>query len=385
VQDNRIPRYGARRLFGALALSACTWGASVAAAQRVVSSIDAGATTIRQGEEQFTGPSLAPAVSVVSQYFAVSANGSAAQFSSSWSVQGTAGASLFTPSFSGVSGEGWALAGGSAQQEGESSGQGLAGGRAHLGRSRWGFFAGAGGGSASDGSSIYIVRMTEGGAWARSERFRASARVVPVKLGDSTSFTDWPVSLSTSFPRAEARLNGGFRSGDRPAAWGAESRGWANVQVVVPFTGSASLVAGAGSYPADPMQGFPGGTFATVGVRMSTARRNVTAARQVGAVAERARRAGVQDFRISRGASRQATFEVRVDHAAAVEVIGDFTNWTAVPMARGASGWWRLTLPVQPGRHEINLRVDRGGWLVPPGLRVVADEFGGTVGVFELR
>jgi hypothetical protein len=376
----------ARRLVPALALFACTWEASPAEAQRIVSSIDVGATTIRQGQEQFTGPSIAPALSLTSEYLALSATGSAAQFSSSWSVQGWAGVSLFTPSSRGISGEGWALAGGSAQPRETHSGQGLAGGRAHFGGSRWGFFAGAAGGSASDGFTSYAVLMAEGGAWARAERFRGSARALPVKLGDSISFTDWPFSLGVSLSGAEGRLNGGFRSGDRPAVWGAESRAWANVQVIVPFAGRMSVVAGGGSYPADPMQGFPGGSFATMGVRVTTAPRGgTTVVRQVGAAAERAERAGVREFRLLRVGSRQATFEVRADRAASVELIGDFTNWTPVPLSRTSSGWWRVTLPVQPGRHEINLRVDDGGWLVPPGLRVMADEFGGAVGVFEIR
>jgi hypothetical protein len=36
---------------------------------------------------------------------------------------------------------------------------------------------------------------------------------------------------------------------------------------------------------------------------------------------------------------------------------------------------------VTPGVHEINLRIDRGVWLAPPGLPTRKDSFNGEVGL----
>jgi hypothetical protein len=64
-----------------------------------------------------------------------------------------------------------------------------------------------------------------------------------------------------------------------------------------------------------------------------------------------------------------------------VEISGDFTNWTPVPLKLGSNGWWDVTLPIGPGKYQMNLRLDGGEWLVPPGLLSMLDEFGGKVGL----
>jgi hypothetical protein len=33
----------------------------------------------------------------------------------------------------------------------------------------------------------------------------------------------------------------------------------------------------------------------------------------------------------------------------------------------------------------MNVRVDGGGWLAPPGLTTVVDEFGGVVGILVIE
>ena len=72
---------------------------------------------------------------------------------------------------------------------------------------------------------------------------------------------------------------------------------------------------------------------------------------------------------------------VNAPRAQLVEVTGDFTNWEPVPMLPTSGGWWAVTLPITPGKYQMNLRLDGGKWLVPPGLLSMADEFGGTVGL----
>jgi len=35
--------------------------------------------------------------------------------------------------------------------------------------------------------------------------------------------------------------------------------------------------------------------------------------------------------------------------------------------------------------YRVNLRVDGGPWIVPPGLPSVVDEFGGAVGILTIE
>jgi hypothetical protein len=42
---------------------------------------------------------------------------------------------------------------------------------------------------------------------------------------------------------------------------------------------------------------------------------------------------------------------------------------------------WELNVPVAPGWHQINVRVDGGPWMAPPGIPTTHDSFGGDVGL----
>lgn len=77
---------------------------------------------------------------------------------------------------------------------------------------------------------------------------------------------------------------------------------------------------------------------------------------------------------------RRAVFTLehpRARDAARVDVIGDFTAWAPVPLAR-VGGAWRGEVTVRPGVHHYGFQVD-GEWFVPedmPGN--VPDEWGRT-------
>jgi hypothetical protein len=45
------------------------------------------------------------------------------------------------------------------------------------------------------------------------------------------------------------------------------------------------------------------------------------------------------------------------------------------------NGEWSITRAISPGTHRIAIRVSGGGWMVPPNLPRVADDFGGEVGI----
>lgn len=54
------------------------------------------------------------------------------------------------------------------------------------------------------------------------------------------------------------------------------------------------------------------------------------------------------------------SFRVYLPHAARVEVVGDFTDWSRsrIPLQRQYPGWWTGTLNVKPGDHEFCYLID---------------------------
>lgn len=57
---------------------------------------------------------------------------------------------------------------------------------------------------------------------------------------------------------------------------------------------------------------------------------------------------------------------VRLDSAARqVQVSGDFSNWSPLPMKRAKDGAWTVELKLPPGEHQYRLVVD-GEWRDDP-------------------
>jgi len=68
-----------------------------------------------------------------------------------------------------------------------------------------------------------------------------------------------------------------------------------------------------------------------------------------------------------------------------VELMGDATEWSVVPMRRNVSGRWRAELKLPPGVHRVMVRADGGRWSAPPGVPVANDDYGGPVGMIVIR
>lgn len=65
-------------------------------------------------------------------------------------------------------------------------------------------------------------------------------------------------------------------------------------------------------------------------------------------------------------------------------VLGDFSGWEPVAMAR-AGGRWTVRLPLRPGTYHYGFRKADGEWFVPDGVAVVDDGFGGTSAVLVVQ
>jgi 1,4-alpha-glucan branching enzyme len=97
--------------------------------------------------------------------------------------------------------------------------------------------------------------------------------------------------------------------------------------------------------------------------------------------------ASVAAFQVARDREGKIAFHVTAPGAVAVEINGDFTNWTPMPLTADPHmrGQWSVTLPIAPGHYQMNVRVDGNKWMVPPGLLSMQDEFGGAVGLLVVQ
>jgi hypothetical protein len=176
------------------------------------------------------------------------------------------------------------------------------------------------------------------------------------------------------------------------AAVGGSSRVWASGSAVAWLTSGLAIVASGGSYPVDFTQGYPGGHFVSVALRVASRparKESRVAAPPLDALAEAATTtlaAGATAFEV-RASPTGGTRELRIRAASArsVEVNGDFTQWQPVSLVRADDGWWTITQAIAPGTYQINLRIDGGAWLAPPGLLTTKDEFGGIVGILTIE
>ena len=81
----------------------------------------------------------------------------------------------------------------------------------------------------------------------------------------------------------------------------------------------------------------------------------------------------------------QYRLRIRVLNADRVELASDCTAWQPVVMSRIADTLWESILPAAAGSHLVNIRIDGGSWIVPPGLVPKSDDFAGSVGVFVVE
>jgi hypothetical protein len=167
------------------------------------------------------------------------------------------------------------------------------------------------------------------------------------------------------------------------------AKSWGSVSATDWLTPVWGVVAAAGSYPVDPSQGFPGGRFVSLGVRLATARRNAPSIErraikgpEAGSTKESP---GVgQTFRIAK-IQGNTVLRFRAPSATRVEMTGDFTQWVPVDLQRSTDGWWTASLRTAPGTYQMNFRIDGGPWMVPPGMLSMKDEFGGETGLLVVE
>ncbi|HEX6627442.1 MAG TPA: glycogen-binding domain-containing protein [Gemmatimonadaceae bacterium] len=380
----RLPRIFFRRAVR-LSLAVAFCDAQFCAAQRLETTLDAGGVAI-----QYADTLSGVAGTVTPHVFGDWGNriadlsGTYSQFGSNWSIQGTASGSLFSR-VGGSLGELSLFGGGSTHRDGSRTGELLANARLHLQRRSNELFAGIGGGKTSFGNETRTILLGELGAEMDLENGNATFSFTPVTMGDSIKYADSQLSFVMQRPHFDLSALVGGRLGDQLTSLGGTTRVWGNVGVSRWLTPNLAIVASGGSYPIDPTQGYPGGRFVSLGLRIASAARRVSSP-SIDASASQSDSSGasVVKFLTDRNAG-VVTFRIFAPSAQSVELTGDFTNWDPLAAAPVGDGWWTVARPLIVGKYQMNLRIDGGKWVVPPGLLAIVDEFGGNVGLLVIE
>jgi len=359
--------------------------AQVAHGQRAEGTIDLGAMALRYADTVDTGAGVLSAHGLVDWTRAdADAFGTFSQFSSGgWSSQGALSASFFSPAVRRNLIELAGFDGGSVHQDGARTGEVVANIRFHNVHDWGDFFVGAGAGRTSFGGNSNNMVLGEVGVATHLQNVDATFVVSPVAV-DSLRYADNQLTLF--WARGGLTVQGllGFRAGDQIDELGATARTWGSVSAVAWLRPYIAAVLSGGTYPIDPTQGFPGGRFLSASIRLSRGveRQSPTSTTTVApAPAPTEGAPVVERFTWQRSGAHSVTLRVDASRAVKVEVTGDFTSWTPVTLPSAGKGTWTVTLPLEPGKYQMNLRVNGGKWIVPPGLLAMSDEFGGTVGL----
>ena len=361
-------------------------------AQRVESALDVGGAALRYADTLNTGAAtITPHVVADWGSAFIDASGTYSRFTSGgWSTQGTFSASRFIPTDHGFFGEVGAFAGGSTHNDGTRTGEAIANGRLHVPRGNSELFLGIGGGRTWDAIAWRSVLLGEAGASVSSGLSSAVFTISPTIVNDSTRYADTQASLSRKAEAVELGLLLGFRLGDQLTTLNASVKSWASVSAVFWIRPRIAVALGVGNYPVDPTQGFPGGRFVSLSLRLEQGRHPSSATSdQIGSESASPVPANtapeVTGFIANRGAGNMVTLRVNAPGARLVEINSDFTTWAPIRLAPTGDGWWSSTFSLKRGKYQMNLRVNGGEWIVPPGLLSMVDEFGGNVGLLVIE
>ncbi|HYC52445.1 MAG TPA: glycogen-binding domain-containing protein [Gemmatimonadaceae bacterium] len=190
--------------------------------------------------------------------------------------------------------------------------------------------------------------------------------------------TDLEGSIRWEHRLLEVTMRGGHRFGDSFDAT-PESREWASGQVAFWISSQIAAVAGGGREPAQPTRGLPARSFGSLGVMLAywPIPRGVVPVESPANL--------VQAFELRAAGTEVQRITARIGGVETVEIMGDFSDWEPLPLIRRGRDQWELLVPMPPGIHRMNLRIDGGKWIAPPGMPTVNDGFSGEVGVVVVR
>ncbi|MGH7449356.1 MAG: hypothetical protein ACRELT_17415, partial [Longimicrobiales bacterium] len=267
-----------------------------------------------------------------------------------------------------------------------------------LGRTRVHVFGERAGGwvgvttGASFGDSARVPVEIAAAAWSVEHNLALVGTIAGARLGryrhlDLLGTARW----ARSPLEVEARIS------IRPWAEGAADRETAStglygdVSLLMSVSERISIAVSGGSYPSDPVRRLLAARYVDAGVRLRFVGRDVRSASALSdaTLAAALRRLATQNTGRARleiaPAGDPRMLRVHAPGATSVELMGDFTDWQPATLRQAGAGTWEILLPLTPGVHRVNIRLDGGPWIVPAGARSEPSDFGGVVGVVVVR
>lgn len=248
-----------------------------------------------------------------------------------------------------------------------------------------GVWTGGGFARTFDGESWRTSLMGDLGAWLRHGGTVVSANIRPQQLQNGDLMSDIGGTIDRTIRGVSLAATVGLRVGEADRV----NVGWGSIGATFAINRRLLATASVGNYPADLLQRLPGARFVSLSIRLPT---RSSFQRRDDHITAPAAAPAASDGVILRVTSSDSTrgrgvqvIRVRAPASERVEVMADFTNWDAVALVRTPAGVWEITLPIAPGQHHLNVRLDGGDWVVPTNVARVTDEFGGVVGLILVR
>lgn len=178
---------------------------------------------------------------------------------------------------------------------------------------------------------------------------------------------DASVVLAIDLPTVDFRATLGRRSGDDIA-----TQAWWHLEAALPIAQAAAVTFTTSRNPADVVLGLRGGRATTLGLRLalpeeSDRTRNLPAR----VLVERENAELVRVVFSLPGGSR-------------ARLMGEITGWRAVELEAIGGGKFAAWFRAPGGTYRVNVALDDGPWIAPPGMPRVEDGFGGLVGLLKL-
>ena len=221
-------------------------------------------------------------------------------------------------------------------------------------------------------STFDLFGSADQGARDPSDTLVAAVPTVPTEASSGPAYrrslTDALVSTRWRVAGTDLDLTLGRRFGHNTpdlTIWG--------VSASRSLTPSVALVAGAGRSGSDPVTAVPGSRYVVAGLRLRVGSASPAVVSPAPTVPDRT------PFRVGPPLPAGREIVVHIPGASQVELAGDFSDWRPIPLQAEGSGAWRAVVPIRPGLHRLAIRVNRGEWRAPPGLRAIHTEFGGEV------
>jgi hypothetical protein len=188
-------------------------------------------------------------------------------------------------------------------------------------------------------------------------------------------FSDLEGSMHWEVGSIELAASTGYRFGDSYDVT-PDSKRWSTGKATVWLNDRIAIVGGGGRQPALPLRGLPARTFGMAGLELAYWPMN-----RGGVPVSLPRAALVKTFEMHSMPSGMQKIIIHVGGVETVDVMGDFSDWGPLTLVRRGRDLWELSVPLSAGMHQINVRVDGGAWMAPPGTPTAHDSYGGDVGL----